>query len=670
MARIDLQCVCGFFFAVADHQLAKAACPSCGKPAARPAPAAAASASALDHKKLKLIIGGGVAAVVLCIAVVVLVLMSRSGENPYEKELERADRKSPQKKTAVEAATPSAPGGAAPKIPPTKVPVTAAVKTPASTPAKAAPSSPPPSKAAAPKPGPVTLKNPLSAELAKRLKDEIFTLNPFYLGSVLEGYSPERFTQLSNGAQATDEEAAQVMNLLSGARSKAARDDQSRILELYASAEKEAFEGLPVDRVKMKDARVIQCRIVEDGAEVVKVERRLAGGVGGFLNLRREEIELIEKGKGIGADWPARWELALKSPPAQQQATWDWCKTNALTGQAKLMALLLLKGDPSIQKARIEAGLAPDPVKFSEDMARGGIISFQGRNWGAKELKLKLLKDGYALMDGKWFGKKERTISVPGLFKYEGQSDQPVQISSVTAPLSHDEETVFKLALDAGSGSFSEQPEVRLLRRFYAPTLGVMPSAPLKGGGYNVPVDTVETRYQLRVDNGSPGAGTPTQGEVLISVPLDVPLLEASVMTLAEVKGGGSITVYLVNGDGPRTKLYTCSGKEDGLHKLPDSIKGRTQVDLAVVISAPAAYSTKAERRTARPVKKNNNRVIEQGIVVVHYRLIPEYKAVLFPSTSNTFEVFRLKAQVAESLPLYDKLFEQCPELLKEEAPK
>lgn len=664
MARIDLHCSCGFFFAVADHQLAKAACPSCGKPAARPAPVAVAAApagSGLDPKMLKLIIGGAVGLVVLCLGIVVLVLMSRGGENPYEKELERAEKQ--QKRPVVETGYKAPAAAAASKPPaPSKVPVTVAVKPPPS----AAPTAPvQPLKPGAAKPATLTLKNPLSAELARRMKEEIFTLNPFYLGSVLEGYSPERFTQLSNGAQATDEEAAQVMNLLSGARSKAARDDQSKIQELYASAEKEAFEGLPVDRVKMKDGRVIQCRIVEEGADIVKAERRLAGGVGGNLNLRREEIELIEKGKGIGSEWPSRWDLALKSAQAQQQATLDWCKTNALTGQGKLMALLLLKGDPSIQRARVEVGLPPDPVKFSEDMARGGIIPFQGRNWGAKELKLKLLKDGCALMDGKWYGKKERTISVPGLFKYEGQTEQPVQISSVTAPLSHDEETIFQLLNN------QEQSEVRQLRRFYAPTLGVMGIAPLKGSGYNVPADTLETRYQLRVDGGSPRAGASTQGEVLISVPLDVPILEASVMTLAEVKAGGSITVYLVNSEGPRTKLYACSGKEDGTHKLPDLIKGRTQIDLAVVISAPAAYIQKPpQSRTVRPVNKNNNRVIEQGLVVVHYRLIPEYKAVLFPSTHNTFEVFRLKAQVAESLPLFDKLFEQCPELLKEEAPK
>ena len=93
MARIDLHCSCGFFFAVADHQLAKAACPSCGKPAAPPATAAPAARPALDPKMLKLLIGGGVGLVLILGLVAGVVLMGRSSENPYEKELELAERK-------------------------------------------------------------------------------------------------------------------------------------------------------------------------------------------------------------------------------------------------------------------------------------------------------------------------------------------------------------------------------------------------------------------------------------------------------------------------------------------------------------------------------------------------------------------------------------------------
>jgi hypothetical protein len=50
---------------------------------------------------------------------------------------------------------------------------------------------------------------------------------------------------------------------------------------------------------------------------------------------------------------------------------------------------------------------------------------------------------------------------------------------------------------------------------------------------------------------------------------------------------------------------------------------------------------------------------------IIHYRLIPEYKAVLFPSNSNTIEVFRLRAVVAEPAPQLTKLFSANPELLR-----
>ena len=44
---------------------------------------------------------------------------------------------------------------------------------------------------------------------------------------------------------------------------------------------------------------------------------------------------------------------------------------------------------------------------------------------------------------------------------------------------------------------------------------------------------------------------------------------------------------------------------------------------------------------------------------------IPEYKAVLFPSNSNTVEVFRLRVWTADPSPGLNKLFASNPEVLR-----
>ena len=53
------------------------------------------------------------------------------------------------------------------------------------------------------------------------------------------------------------------------------------------------------------------------------------------------------------------------------------------------------------------------------------------------------------------------------------------------------------------------------------------------------------------------------------------------------------------------------------------------------------------------------------AVDIIHYKQIPDFRAVLFPSTSNTIEVFRMKLAVADPSPVLDKLFANCPEVLK-----
>jgi hypothetical protein len=75
----------------------------------------------------------------------------------------------------------------------------------------------------------------------------------------------------------------------------------------------------------------------------------------------------------------------------------------------------------------------------------------------------------------------------------------------------------------------------------------------------------------------------------------------------------------------------------------------------------PAAYTPKKERRvTQLPRKNQSGLIVADGKEVVHYRQIPDFKATLFPSNSNTVEVFRLKLSVGEPAAALNDLFQKA----------
>jgi hypothetical protein len=148
------------------------------------------------------------------------------------------------------------------------------------------------------------------------------------------------------------------------------------------------------------------------------------------------------------------------------------------------------------------------------------------------------------------------------------------------------------------------------------------------------------------------------------------PILEASVFTTAEVKPGGSITVYLITNKASenekRTKLYTCDPKEIEVHPIPpELLRGSMEVSLVAVIEQVAAYTTKVDRRHVRGPVYKGKFLQAPGVDVVHHKVTPDYKAVLFPSFPTTSEAFRLKAMIADPAPQLDKLFEANPDALK-----
>jgi hypothetical protein len=258
-------------------------------------------------------------------------------------------------------------------------------------------------------------------------------------------------------------------------------------------------------------------------------------------------------------------------------------------------------------------------------------------------------------------------ITVPGLFRYERQSDKAVLFAG-TGALCHDIELHYKQVLDPSTGLTIEQAETKQLKRFYSAPMTVALAGTIPAS-IVPPRNTYEMEYKLLVDEGVPATGKAMKAEVTMHIPVGAPILEAAVTTTAEVKAGGSIVVHYYTGSGDnekRTKLYVCDPKESQSHPIPtELVRGTSEVNLVAVIEQTAAYAPKTERRHVRNASFKGKIQMAPAVDVIHYRQVPEYKAILFPSNSNTIEVFRLKVTVGEPAPALDKVFANNPEALR-----
>ncbi len=675
MARVDLRCACGYMFFVSDVQLSKpegVRCPSCLAPVGISGPAAGggpprkatrvlAAEPDRGDAKTKMWIGlaaGGVLAVVG----VVFMMFSGGGRRGDEDDMRRR----------VGHTVPPNPGPRpiAPRDPNARpVPIPAApAPTPGYTPPPGPAPAPPPGPAPAPVPAPAPAPaafGPLPEDVVKGLRDEVLTLKEWHRNLAIT--APEK-TRMDSLIAAGKGEAADVeflRSLLTGPRVRAVKEEAVSIREALDRLSKEALEGLPVDKVVMNDGRILHGRILEETGDVVKLERKFAGGVAGVMPLPKPTVKDVQKGKGIGGEFKTRWDAAVKGGPAQLSLVLAWCKESTLPLQASLTAYAILSEDPGRGDARQEAGFTADPVaRMLEAEKQGGFITYEGRRWVPRELKEKLLRESFAIIDGQWVSRKERMIGVPGLFRYERQDAKPVGISGNGAAPSHDIEYVYTPVQEVASNSWVEKVEMKYTRRFWSPPMEVRQ----ENGWPNAaprPAATPGFNLSLKEDRPIIAPGTAMRGEVYITIPVGAPILEASVTTAAEVKGTASIVVSMIV-EGRRERVYACQSKEDKSHKLPDLIRGKTQVDLVAEFQCQATYQSKVERRkVSGPRKNSSGQIIQPGNEVAHYRLVPDYQATLFSSHSNTVEVFRLTVTSSEPAPGLDKLFENARDVLK-----
>jgi hypothetical protein len=664
MAKVNLRCGCGmFFFGDITDEQPSARCPSCGQEVGLQGPmnlerrrtkVITTKPAAVDDGKKKLIIMGSAAGgVVLLLVLMLLVVGPGKGSTTPT---------GPDPATAVTPVTAPAPAPVAPRPAPAPLPAPVPAPLPAPVPAPVPAAVPAPLPVAPATPStplpaavPPSPEQPLPEEVVAEVRKAL-AMHPYYVGQIFGAHRARVDKLLAAGkGHAADRDF--LRGIVEGEIAQAAQAEIGLVRSEHVKLELSVVAEAPVDKVLLTDGRVLQGKVLSEDAEGVKFERKQAG-VGGIMPFRREMVKEVQKGKGVGAEFLKKWEEAKKGSVAQLMAFMGWCKDNGMAPAAKLAAYQALLIDPGHAPARGEAGLPlilkPVPAAAAPAVTGGGgaTITYEGRAWEPMALRQKLERDGYVVLNGEWYGRKERIVSVPGLFKYEKETKKPV---TITGPLSFDADVVSSSALDATSKAYKDVEQVNIVRRFYAPALAVRTYG----------VAATESRRNCDVnqfrDSGAPAAGSPLAAEVTIDVPLEAPLIEGSVMTRAEVEGGGSIEVFLVQmPGGQRTRLYSCSGKDSASRKLPPAVLGWTRLTLVASIRMQAAYTSKREERLVRPPRFEKNTLIQVGLVKIHDRLIPDYKAVLFPSNSNTVEIFRLNGDFAEPAPSLNKLFQDA----------
>jgi hypothetical protein len=484
-------------------------------------------------------------------------------------------------------------------------------------------------------------------EIIVRVKARVFTLPPYYLDRVMTPADRVRASTLVEaGGKGTSTDAAWLHELSNAPLVDAAHAEVKLIANALPELEQNAFTDLPPDKLFLNDGRTIECQIMEDTATEVRIERRIAGGTS-KMTFPRDQVREVGKGKGIRGEAEQRLQKARAGGSMEMSSFAAWCKEQNLGGLKALACHLVLKADPGNAFARSELAL-PEfgaAAKTTDPVAEGPMVTWNEKQWPARQLKERLIKDGYVVINGLWHARKDKILSIPGLPKYERQEKRQLEFSG---ELASNYTISYKPKYEPTSKSWSEEEVRTSTLRFVAPLMQVNTSESTKVG--------VEKDLITKKDEGVPKDGKAMTSEVMIPIHSDLPIIEAKIRAVIEVDNGQVIcTVTTAAG---RQEVFRAASKEDRTHKLPDSVRGATDITIALSVTTVADYETKTDRRKIAPLKKDGGRVIQKEVEVMHERMIPRYGVRIFPSTSNTMEVFRATLVVGEPSIGLNKAFE------------
>jgi hypothetical protein len=187
-------------------------------------------------------------------------------------------------------------------------------------------------------------------KLLKQYQSRIDALPRGYLDFILTA-ERQRLKDLLNQKKGTSDEidwfSKHVLEEILPSFEADAKSIRLKVSEL----EPKVKDNPAPDAVYMKDRRRLDGKIVEQTPEHVKLKSRLGTGT-----LLREEIDRIEKGKGMGMEFAERYDKS-KGSVDKLLPDMAWCAEKNLTIEKQYVACQILLLDPSNEKARSASGL-------------------------------------------------------------------------------------------------------------------------------------------------------------------------------------------------------------------------------------------------------------------------------------------------------------------------
>ncbi len=505
-------------------------------------------------------------------------------------------------------------------------------------------------------------KRAFPPQVAYNLRQNFLSIPQYYQEQLLTPEQRQRLQRLLEAGKGTEFDEAWLEAIDRMPALKSARIDYDAILLDCQSWEWASDHRLfPVDRLILKDGSVIDGRVLEEDPVRVRMERIHQSAVAGMLELLRKDIREIRKGVGIGTEFARFWEAANTLGPDKMIDLMRWAKSKGLDDQRILASWRVLKVDPGNEEARGEVQLrrfrAPPDAALSvlEEPKRGskGRIFYRGREWDPAALRDQLLKEGFAILDGQWYAPVERMISAPGLAKFDTTKQTVSIVPEENMHLYHDclvdLEPVYDAVKQAWAGKFRKT----IQRRFYTP--GIRHETSYLGSSSTI--EMVSLNYKDELSGGDAAQRAP--GRLRISVPFDAPLLEASVRVLAVVKSGAAVGCLELQGR--RIEAFRVqSGMKS--YELPKEVKGQRELRIILECTQMAKITRRTIKRVTAPVNKDprSGQILAKGSQVVYDSAAVECGVEIFPSNSNTSEVFRARVAVGQlSVPL-NRLFEEA----------
>ena len=123
---------------------------------------------------------------------------------------------------------------------------------------------------------------------------------------------------------------------------------RSKVLEL----EPKLKENVATDVIHRKNAPKLECQIIQETEEFVKVKSRF-----GSVTIQKVDIEKIERGKGAAVEFPGKLAEA-KGSLDKLVPLLAWCTEKGLKLEKEYVAFVILTLNASNEKARVAAGLS------------------------------------------------------------------------------------------------------------------------------------------------------------------------------------------------------------------------------------------------------------------------------------------------------------------------